>query len=117
MLDRALPGAFDQHVADAETFFTGELPALRHWSFTREDAGRIIQPVLAVIGAKSLEQDPVWGERQLLLLSWLPNVEPCVVPDAMHLLQVQNPRATAEGLASFFARHPIRASTHSGPTT
>jgi 3-oxoadipate enol-lactonase len=117
MLDRALPGAFDQHVADAETFFTGELPALRHWSFTREDAGRIIQPVLAVIGAKSLEQDPIWGERQLLLLSWLPNVEPFVVPDAMHLLQVQNPRATAEGLASFFARHPIRASTHSGPTT
>src|SRR5262249_28833936 len=52
-LDRALPGAFDQAVADADTFFGQELPAVRQWSFTREDANRITQPVLAVLGAKS----------------------------------------------------------------
>jgi pimeloyl-ACP methyl ester carboxylesterase len=107
-LDRALPGAFDQHVADADTFFGQELPALQQWSFTREDARRIRQPVLAVIGARSQELDPIWGERQALLLSWLPNVEPFVLPGATHLLQVQNPRGMAEGLAAFFARHPLR---------
>jgi pimeloyl-ACP methyl ester carboxylesterase len=110
VLDQALPGAFDQHVADADTFFSQELPALQQWSFTREDARRIAQPALAVIGAKSQELDPIWGERQELLLSWLPNVEPFVLPDATHLLQVQNPRGMAEGLAAFFARHPLRVS-------
>ena len=111
VLDQALPGAFDQHVADADTFFGQELPALQQWSFTREDARRIAQPVLAVIGAKSQELDPIWGERQELLLSWLPNVEPFVLADATHLLQVQNPRGMAEGLAAFFARHPLSASS------
>jgi 3-oxoadipate enol-lactonase len=106
-LDRALPGAFDQHVADADTFFGQEMPALQQWSFREEEARRVIQPVLAVVGARSLESDPIWGERQQLLLDWLPNVEPFVVPDATHLLQVENPRAVAEGLAAFFARHPI----------
>jgi pimeloyl-ACP methyl ester carboxylesterase len=101
VLDRALPGAFAQHVADADTFFGQELPALQQWSFTREEARRIAQPVLAVIGAKSQELDRIWGERQELLLSWLPNVTPFVLPDATHLLQVQNPRGMAEGLAAF----------------
>ena len=111
VLDQALPGAFEQHVADADTFFGRELPALQQWSFTREDARRIAQPVLAVIGAKSQELDPIWGERQELLLSWLPNDEPFVLANATHLLQVQNPRGMAAGLAAFFARHPLSASS------
>lgn len=109
VLDRALPGAFDQHVADADTFFDVELPAMREWSFTQETARRIVQPALAVVGARSLELSPIWGERQELLLSWLPNAEPFVLPDATHLLQVQNPRGMAEGLAAFFGRHPMSA--------
>jgi pimeloyl-ACP methyl ester carboxylesterase len=111
VLDQALPGAFAQHVADADTFFGQELPALQQWSFTQEDARRITQPVLAVTGAKSRVLDRIWEERQELLLAWLPNVEPFVLPDATHLLQVQNPRGMAEGLAAFFARHPLSASS------
>ena len=111
VLDQILPGAFDQHVADADTFFGQELPALQQWSFPREDARRITQPVLAETGAKSQELDRIWEERQALLLAWLPNVEPFVLPDATHLLQVQHPRGMAEGLAAFFARHPLSASS------
>jgi pimeloyl-ACP methyl ester carboxylesterase len=107
VLDRALPDSFDRAVADADTFFNQEMPALQQWSFTREDARRIMQPVLAVIGAMSKEQSPIWGERQELLLSWLPNVEPFLLPGASHLLQVQNSRAMAEGLAAFLVRHPL----------
>jgi pimeloyl-ACP methyl ester carboxylesterase len=107
VLDQTLPGAFDQHVADADTFFEQELPALQQWSFQREDAKRIIQPVLAVVSARSLELDPIWGKRHQLLLDWLPNVESFVLPDATHLLQIENPRGIAEGLAAFFARHPL----------
>jgi pimeloyl-ACP methyl ester carboxylesterase len=107
VLDRVLPDAFEQAVADADTFFQQELPALQQWSFGGDDASRIIQPVLAVVGARSLELDPIWGERHELLLKWLPQVEPFVVPNATHLLEVENPRGVAEGLAGFFARHPL----------
>ena len=107
VLDRRLPGAFEQHVADASTFFEQELPAIQQWSFRQEDARRIIQPVLAVVSTGSLALDPIWGERHQLLLDWLPNVEPFVLPGATHLLQIENPRGMAEGLAAFFARHPL----------
>ena len=42
-----------------------------------------------------------------LLLSWLPNVEPFDLPDARHLLHVENPDGMAEALAAFFALHPL----------
>jgi pimeloyl-ACP methyl ester carboxylesterase len=105
--EQALPGAFDQGVADADTFFGQELPAIRQWRFARADAGRITQPVFAVVGEKSLEVSPIWEERQQLLLHWLPNVEGFVLPGATHLLHVQNSRGMAEALAAFFARHPM----------
>jgi pimeloyl-ACP methyl ester carboxylesterase len=101
-LEQALPSAFDQAVADADTFFGQELPAVQQWSFTQEEARRITQPVLAVLGAKS---NPIFHERRELLLTWLPNVEPFILPEATHLLQVQNPGGMAEALAAFFARH------------
>jgi pimeloyl-ACP methyl ester carboxylesterase len=107
--ERALPGAFERGVADAETFFNQELPALGAWQLTREDAGRIAQPVLAVMGAKSPEVSPIWTARQQLLMTTLPKAEGFVLPDATHLLHVQNPRAMAQALADFLARHPITA--------
>ena len=36
-LDRALPGSFEQAVADADAFFEQELPALQAWTFTEEE--------------------------------------------------------------------------------
>ncbi len=107
VLDRVLPGAFDQYAADAATFFEQELPALQQWSFRQEDANRVMQPVLGVVGARSLQLDPIWGERQQLLLDWLPHVEPFVLPNATHLLQIEHPRGMAEALGAFFARHAL----------
>ncbi|HEU4439310.1 MAG TPA: alpha/beta hydrolase, partial [Methylomirabilota bacterium] len=54
-LDRVLPGAFEQAVTDADTFFGQELPAVQQWTLSREDAGRIEQPVLSIVGARSKE--------------------------------------------------------------
>jgi len=113
-LDRALPaGAFEQAVLDADTFFapSGEQVAVRAWSFGPEQAARIRQPVLAVVGAESLATGPVWGKRQDTLLAWLPNVEGFILDGATHLLHVQNPRGMAEALASFLARHPVTGSS------
>jgi pimeloyl-ACP methyl ester carboxylesterase len=103
-LERGLPGVFEQAVADADAFFGQELPALQQWSFTHEDASRITQPVLAVLGQNTA---PTFPERLELLVSWLPNPEPFELPNATHLLHLQNPRGTAEGLGSFYARHPL----------
>lgn len=98
-----LPGAMEQAVADADTFWGGDLPAGRDWTFTREDAARITQPVLAVLGANSDAVWPGWGEGHQLLLEWFPQAKPFVLPRAAHLLQVQNPHDMAEGLAAFLA--------------
>lgn len=109
-LEQGLPGAFDQAVAAADAFFTQELRALQEWSFTQEDARRVTQPVLAVLGEHTA---PTFPERRQLLVSWLPNAEAYDLPDATHLLHAQNPRVMAEGLAGFFARHALSEAVRS----
>jgi pimeloyl-ACP methyl ester carboxylesterase len=103
-LDRALPGAFEQAVADADTFFGQELPALREWSFGPAEASRVTQPALVVLGGRSNEVNVTFAQRNELLLAWLPHAEPFVLPGATHLLQVEDPRGMAEGLAAFLAK-------------
>jgi pimeloyl-ACP methyl ester carboxylesterase len=104
LLERAVPGAFEQAVADADTFFGQELPAVQQWSFGPGQAGRITQ--LVVTGERSI---PVYHERRDLLLAWLPHAESFELPRATHLLHVHDPRGVAEALAAFFARHPAPA--------
>jgi pimeloyl-ACP methyl ester carboxylesterase len=104
ILEAAVPRAFDQALEDADTFFRHELPALRSWRFGREDAARVEQPVLAVLGEKS---DVRFHERQRLLLEWLPNVEPFTLTGAGHLLHLENPEGLAAGMAAFLSRHGI----------
>ena len=103
-LDHGLPGAFAQALADADAFFTQEMPALHQWPFTEDDARRIQQPALAVQGTAS---PAIFAERQKLLLHCLPDAEPLDLPGLTHLLHAQNPAAVADGLTGFFARHPI----------
>jgi pimeloyl-ACP methyl ester carboxylesterase len=105
-LEEGLPGAFEQAVGEADAFFGQELPALQQWAFTEDDARRIAQPVLLVLGENSM---PTFPERRDVLLAWLPNPEPLDLPDVRHLLHVERPAAVAEALAGFFARHPLGA--------
>ncbi len=98
-LDRVLPGAYDQAVTDAGTFFGQELPAVREWSFGHPEAQRIEQSALVVLGARSGEVSPAFGRRHELLLAWLPKAEAFVLPDATHLLHVHNPGRMAERLS------------------
>ncbi|HXH13383.1 MAG TPA: alpha/beta hydrolase [Alphaproteobacteria bacterium] len=107
VLDRVLPGAFAQAVADADTFFRIELPALQQWRFTPAAAGRITQPVLSVLGADSHTLWPGWVEVHHLVQTWLPQAETFVLEGATHGLQIIDPKGMAEGLADFFARHPL----------
>jgi 3-oxoadipate enol-lactonase len=103
-LEAALPGAFAQAVADADGLFRQEIPALMEWSVSPDDLARIGQPTLVVSGAES---PPIFAERQRLLLDHLPRAEAFTLAGAGHLLQVEQPRALAEALAAFLARHPL----------
>jgi pimeloyl-ACP methyl ester carboxylesterase len=102
-LDRAVPTAFREALEESHLFFQAEMPAVQSWSMGPGDAERITQPVLNVLGADSA---PRFIEGSELVQSWLPHAERFSVPDAGHLLMVQNPTALAQGLTDFVARHP-----------
>lgn len=105
VIDKVLPpGAFDLAVADLDTFFQVELPALQAWRFTADDAQRLRQPVLSVVGS---ETAPIFSESHDLLKQWVPHTEEVVIPQATHALQQMNPSAVANGLRRFFATHPL----------
>jgi hypothetical protein len=50
------------------------------------EANRITHPTLVVLGARSGGVSPAFEQRHQLLLAWLPDAEPFVLPDATHLL-------------------------------
>jgi pimeloyl-ACP methyl ester carboxylesterase len=105
LLEKFLPpGAFELAVADSDTTLGVEVEALQQWSFTAEDAARIRQPVLSVIGEES---EPIFREIHSLLQQWIPHAEELVVPKATHALEFMNPQAVADGLARFLDRHHL----------
>ena len=106
-LERMAPGAFEQAVGDAATFFDVDLPAFIDWRFGEQEARRITQPALAVLGEKSVALHPRFAETHRVLLSWLPAAEGFVLPKASHFLQFENPRSLARALTDFYTRHPL----------
>jgi pimeloyl-ACP methyl ester carboxylesterase len=106
-LDELIPGAYAQVVADADTLFASDLPAGGEWQFTQEDAKRITQPVLAVLGSESGKDWAGWPEVQARVQEWMPHAEPFVLTGANHALEEMDPRGAAEAVAAFFARHPM----------
>ena len=103
-LDKAVPGAFDQAVGGADTFFGQEIPSILEWVLTKDDAAHIKQPILAVVGEKS---NPIFRERRELILEWFSNIESFDLPNANHLLQIQNPHGLTTALNTFFTKHPV----------
>jgi pimeloyl-ACP methyl ester carboxylesterase len=98
------PEAIAQAVRDCATFFEREIPGFGDGLFTPAEAPKLSLPVLAIVGEES---EPLFQESQDLLLSCLPNVTPLRIPRATHFLQLEEPRAVAEGVAAFVGRHPI----------
>jgi pimeloyl-ACP methyl ester carboxylesterase len=96
---------FEQAVADADTFFRVELPALQEWQFTPELARRITSPVLAILGADSI---PLFGEGHHLLREWMRQAEPFILDGTSHALQLVDPPGITRRLSAFFERHPMR---------
>ncbi len=107
IVEQAAPGAIEQAVADMDTFIQ-EQPAIDDWQFGPSEAAAITRPVLSVMGIHST---PLAKKSRELLHSWFPQFEDLDV-DATHLLQMQDPKGVALGLAQFLSRHPVT----SGPS-
>ena len=56
-------------------------------------------------------------EASELVQQWFPDAERLLVPDTGHFLMVQNPAAVADGLRSFYSRHPIEPTTRPAAAT
>jgi pimeloyl-ACP methyl ester carboxylesterase len=107
LLDQQIPGAFERTLIDASGVFEYELPALPDWTFGEHEARRIAQPALCILGGGSEALSPRFGETHRSLLAWLPAAEVSVLPEATHLMQVEDPSGLATALSGFWARHPI----------
>ena len=114
VLDQVIPDAFGEALGEADLFFQAELPAVQGWSFGPSDAKRITQPVINVLGADSASR---FVEGSELVQSWFPQAERFSVPQAGHLLMVQNPMALAQGLNDFYSRHPLGDVAQPDPAT
>ncbi len=104
VLEATVPGAVEQAISDADTFFGVELPAISDWTFGAEQAAGLDRPVLSVVGS---ETQPVWVETAEFLRAALPHVDECTIDGAGHLLQIQRPEPVARAMAQFLDRHPI----------
>lgn len=107
VLESGAPGVTAQSITDADTFFGVELPSLGAWDLTPDDAGSIAQPVLSVLGARTL---PLWVEVAEYLRAVSPDLTDLMIDRAGHLLHVQHPDSVAEGVAQFLDRHQMARS-------
>jgi 3-oxoadipate enol-lactonase len=104
VIEKHVPGGVAQAMADVDTFFGGYLPALGAWQFGRNEAARIPQPVLSVLGTRS---ERLFVDGHDLLHSWFPQAEDLIVEGAGHLLHLQRSEPVVQGVAAFLGRHPI----------
>jgi len=107
LIDNHTSGGTAQVFRDADNFFSTILPALGEWQFGPEQAGRLAQPVLSVIGTDS---ERLFRESDEMLHAWMPQVEDCRVNGVAHLLHLQRPEAVVQRVGAFFARHPMSQS-------
>jgi len=106
--DDLLPaGWYERWIADFErVIFPHDLPELQAWQYTADDAAKITAPVLNVTGARTAS---LFTDIHETVQEWIPHSERAVVPDASHAISEDQPKASAELLAGFFARHPMGA--------
>jgi pimeloyl-ACP methyl ester carboxylesterase len=102
--ERIGAAAGDQAARDADTLFGTEFSDLEKGLFTEADAPRVEPPALSLVGEKS---DLFFRESHAMLLKWLPRVEGLEIARAAHFLQVEEPRAVAEAIGRFVAKHPL----------
>ena len=98
-----VPGGPEQAERASRGFFQVEMPAGRAFEWDGERAARISQPVLWINGGQSVLSPDI--ARQLV--TWFPEAEFVVIPDATHSLPMHKPRAVAEAIARFLPKQRL----------
>jgi pimeloyl-ACP methyl ester carboxylesterase len=109
-LERVLPGSFEQALADAGTTLESDL-GLVDWEFGPDQARRIAQPSLVVLGGGSDALHPRFVETYRSLLDWLPHAEGLLIADATHFFQLESTEIAdrlSDALVEFLAQHPLQ---------
>ncbi|HET7419584.1 MAG TPA: hypothetical protein VFL27_04315, partial [Candidatus Dormibacteraeota bacterium] len=104
IFDDAIPGAYDDALGMADMFFGIEMPALGEWSFSPQDAKRIGQPVLFVLGDES---PPPFRDIQQLLAGTLSQMTTTTIAGGTHIFDIEKPGPTADAIAGFLGVNPI----------
>jgi pimeloyl-ACP methyl ester carboxylesterase len=99
------PGWRERLMDELDVIFQNDSPAMNSWEFTKVHAARITCPVLNVTGERSR---PYFREIHELMKEWFPQAESVVLPDSTHFMLDMNPKGSAEVLAEFFGKHPIK---------
>ena len=102
IVEQSVPGGVEQAVKDVDIFIK-EQPSIGEWQFGPKEAAAIRQPVLSVLGVRSSQ---FMKEGRDLLHHWFSQTEDLDV-NTTHLLQMQDPKGVAHGLAEFFSRHRV----------
>lgn len=101
---KTVPGGAEQADGDAATFFEVDFPAFRDWRFDADQASRIHQPILCLMGSES---GPMIEAGKRHLESLFPKAEHALVPGVDHLMQMGDPKRVAEPIANFLSRHSL----------
>lgn len=103
--ERGVPGGPAQARRDAKNQLEFER-ASRSWKFGKEEAAKISQPTLLIIG--SMTSPDVLASSDKILKRWIPQLENYTVEGVNHSLQMQDPKAVAEPISDFLDRHPFK---------
>ena len=98
-------GEFETAVKDADTFLQVEMPASYRWEFSRETAARLKMPVLSILGAHSPDRAQ---KVESFFVSWVPQTEKLVLPNAEHALPLMDPAGIAAALANWMKKYPMQ---------
>ena len=110
VLEQAVPGTFEHAVQACDLFLRVEAPAILEaaragrQAFTKELGERVKAPVLNVVGERSR---PGFVEGARAVQMWFSSAERFTLPDATHLLMVEQPDAMTAELLRFFEAHPL----------
>ena len=101
IISNLLPSnSFELAIKDANTFFYEEIPFMKSWIFTKNQAKDLLnKKVLHIRGdAKSRK---ITKDREDLLCYWLPRTMTRSIPNAPHMIQLTNPKEVVEAINKF----------------
>ncbi len=92
IISNVLPSnSFELAITDANTFFHEEIPFMKAWRFTKNQAKDLLQKkVLHIRGMQVARK--ISKDREDLLTYWLPQTMTISIPNAPHMIQITNPK-------------------------